>query len=150
MLDNLVSVFVIISNSYCDLLTSRCTASSFDPGGFVQSDWRVPWGGPQYVWPHRLKLEPAALRPGPIQTRSQQRKCKSTVGRREKAKLGKCSVSVAVRGMVKTQTESGQDPENILTMTTTMLKVFFNQRSVNPLRLALSRKLHTSPTYSSQ
>ena len=63
--------------SFSVVSTSRCPASPPDTGGSVQSDRSIPWSGSQHVWAHWLQLAPAALRPGPIQTRSQQRECES-------------------------------------------------------------------------
>ncbi|TWW53886.1 UPF0606 protein KIAA1549 [Takifugu flavidus] len=59
-------------------LKITCTLSPVDAGGIVQSDRSVPCGGSQHVGPNWLQLEPAALRPGPVPTQSQQRECKCT------------------------------------------------------------------------
>ena len=77
---NLQAVSLLVQ--FCSVLmylTFRCAAPPPDPGGFVQPDWCVPRGGSQHVGPYRLQLEPAALRPGSVQTRSQQRERESTL-----------------------------------------------------------------------
>lgn len=70
-------VYVMITYTWCVVCVLRCSAASPDSGGLVEPDQCVPWGGPQCLWANRLQLEPAAFRPGPLQTRSQQGDCES-------------------------------------------------------------------------